>query len=96
MLIAVSVSLPSLQANAAGSGVGVSYQYCPLHNNAGRDASCCILCAIPSPGAAPDADPYVIALRLSHGVALHFATGVSAAHGLELTANLPTGPPAAL
>lgn len=95
LLIALSASLPNLQAWAAVPGIAVSDQYCPLHQDAGRDTGCCILCAMPSLSASPSADPYVIPLRLSHGVALHFATGVSATHGPELTANLATGPPAA-
>jgi hypothetical protein len=97
LLIGFGGALPAMQANASAPITQMSGDDCPLHGGKQDLAKlgCCILCSMPSLVTASGAEPFNIPLRLSLGVALHFATGVSATYGPALTANLATGPPAA-
>lgn len=98
LLIGFSGALPAVQAKVPATVTQMSGMACPMHsgtNSPAKTVCFCIFCALPGPGAAPGAGTFISPLSLSFGAAHNFATGVSATHGPELTANLATGPPAA-
>ena len=104
LLFVITSILPVFEAVAsigpARAMQGIAAADCPMHQSGGKNApaktACfCILCVTGGLAASPEGDYIAIPERLFVAANIHFATGVSATHGPEWSANPPTGPPAA-